>query len=194
MGRTFQESFQKAMRSLETGLDGWALPKSYRRRTHAELIYGLRQPNPSRMLFIKQAMEEGMTADEVHELTCIDPWFLAQFAELNEIDTWLKTISVGDLTVDDFGNLKRKGYSDAQLASYLGCSAMDVRLARKAVGVVPSYKRVDTCAAEFSAETPYMYSSYDGMLRESTEAPKCCTSDVYWNMCSRRALPTDCTL
>jgi carbamoyl-phosphate synthase large subunit len=164
MGRTFQESFQKAMRSLETGLDGWALPRNYKPRSKSELLFGLRQPNPSRMLQMKQAFNEGMTKEEIHDLTKIDPWFCAQFAELHEIDVWLKTATVADLTAEDFTNLKKKGYSDAQIGQYVGASAMEVRQARKAHGVEPSYKRVDTCAAEFSAETPYLYSSYDGAL------------------------------
>jgi len=162
MGRTFQESFQKAMRSLELGLDGWALPKSYKRRTPQELAYGLRQPNPRRMLYMKQAFEDGMTPEEIHELTKIDPWFVGQFYELHMTDEWLKTMALDDITTDDFIHLKRRGYSDMQIANYIGCDPMAVREARKAKGVVPSYKRVDTCAAEFEAETPYMYSTYDG--------------------------------
>mmetsp|Transcript_135 Transcript_135/g.490 ORF Transcript_135/g.490 Transcript_135/m.490 type:complete len:1175 (-) Transcript_135:238-3762(-) len=162
MGRTFTESFQKAMRSLETGLDGWALPPNYKPRTKAELLYGLRQPNPSRMIYMKQAFDDGLTADEIHDLTKIDPWFVAQFAELHETDNWLKSVSLDSLTKDDFIQLKKRGYSDMQLGRYLGSTAMEVRLARKALGVTPSYKRVDTCAAEFAAETPYLYSSYDG--------------------------------
>lgn len=162
MGRTFQESFQKAMRSLETGLDGWALPANYKPRTHAELVFGLRQPTPSRMLFMKQAFDDGFTADEIHDLSKIDPWFVAQFEGLHKTDMWLKSMKLGDLTKEDFVQLKKRGYSDSQIGRYIGSTAMEVRNARKAFGVVPSFKRVDTCAAEFAAETPYLYSSYDG--------------------------------
>uniref|UniRef100_A0A7S1SPT9 Carbamoyl phosphate synthase arginine-specific large chain, chloroplastic n=2 Tax=Tetraselmis chuii TaxID=63592 RepID=A0A7S1SPT9_9CHLO len=162
MGRTFQESFQKALRSLETGLDGWALPSNYKPLPEQKLLFNLRTPNPERMVYIKQAFNDGMTAEEINDLTKIDPWFLGQFADLHETDMWLQTMKMADLTKFDWEQLKRKGYSDRQIAQYLGEDPADVRSARKAVGVVPSYKRVDTCAAEFAAETPYMYSCYDG--------------------------------
>ncbi|KAK9835186.1 hypothetical protein WJX81_004384 [Elliptochloris bilobata] len=161
-GRTFQESFQKALRSLETGLDGWSLPRGWKRMTRQQLEYGLRVPNPERMLVLKQAFEDGMTQDQLHEYTKIDPWFLAQLGELHQTEAWLRTQSLGGLSAADLLQVKRRGFSDPQIAKAVGATALEVREARKAAGVLPAFKRVDTCAAEFAAETPYLYSSYDG--------------------------------
>jgi carbamoyl-phosphate synthase large subunit len=163
IGRTFQESFQKAMRSLETGCNGWALPRSWKRMPQDKLIYNMRVPGPERMLVIKQAFEDGITEDEIHEYTKIDPWFLSQLGEIHTVDVWLKTKKLEELTEIDFKELKQRGFSDDQIAVSLGIKdQFAVRAARLAKGVVPSMKRVDTCAAEFEAATPYMYSSYDG--------------------------------
>ena len=162
IGRTFQESFQKAMRSLETGCDGWSLPRSWKRMTNEKLVYNMRVPGPDRMLVIKQAFEDGFTEDEIHEFTKIDPWFLAQLGELHAVDVWMRSMKLDDLTHLDLTNIKQRGYSDAQIAEATGTDQYTVRAARIAKGVVPSMKRVDTCAAEFEAGTPYMYSSYDG--------------------------------
>eukprot|EP00884_Botryococcus_braunii_P009542 jgi/Botrbrau1/1858/Bobra.146_1s0047.1 len=162
IGRTFQESFQKAMRSLETGLDGWALPRNWKRRTRQQLEYGMRVPNPDRMLIIKQAFLDGYTAAQIHEYTKIDPWFLSQLEELHRTEEWLKTQNLGDIGAEDMFQVKRRGFSDPQIARCTGATPLEVRGRRKALGVVPSMKRVDTCAAEFEAQTPYMYSSYDG--------------------------------
>ncbi|CAL8467948.1 g7486 [Coccomyxa elongata] len=162
MGRTFQESFQKALRSLETGLDGWSLPKNWKRMTRQQLEYGLRVPNPDRMMIIKQAFEDGFTKEQLFDLTNIDPWFLSQFEGLHQTEEWLRTRSLTDLSAEDFLQTKKRGFSDPQIARAVGSTPLEVRARRKELGVVPSYKRVDTCAAEFEAETPYMYSSYDG--------------------------------
>jgi carbamoyl-phosphate synthase large subunit len=162
MGRTFQESFQKALRSLEIGCDGWSLPRNWKRKTEGELVYGLRVPNPSRMLVMKQAMEDGMSDEKIFEYTNIDPWFIAQFRSLHDAQNWLQSRKLDQLTEEDLWQAKRKGFSDMQLAKFTGSSLMQVRAKRKELGVVPAYKRVDTCAAEFEAATPYMYSSYDG--------------------------------
>lgn len=102
-----------------------------------------------------------MTPAELHELTAIDPWWLENLAELHRAERWLAGASLADLTEDDFWQAKRRGFSDAQLARLLGASFTDVRLARRDLGVLPRYKRVDTCAAEFAAETPYLYSAWD---------------------------------
>lgn len=162
IGRTFQESFQKALRSLETGLDGFSLPRGWKRQSEADLVYNMRVPSPDRMMVIKQAMEDGFTAEQVVEYTQIDPWFVSQLAELHTVECWMKTKKLGDLAKVDMIELKRKGFSDPQIANCVGCSSMEVRSARKSLGVQPSMKRVDTCAAEFEAATPYMYSSYEG--------------------------------
>jgi len=162
IGRSFQESFQKALRSLETGLDGWSLPKNWKRLPADKLIYNMRVPNPERMVIIKQAFEDGVTQEEIFEYTKIDPWFLAQLKELHDVEEWMKTKSVEDLTEVDFRQIKQRGFSDAQIAMALKSDPSTVRQARVSKGVIPSMKRVDTCAAEFQADTPYMYSSYDG--------------------------------
>ncbi|RMZ56922.1 hypothetical protein APUTEX25_004984, partial [Auxenochlorella protothecoides] len=173
IGRTFQESFQKALRSLETGLDGWSLPPNWKRQTPDKLQYNMRVPNPERMVVIKQALEDGLSIEEVHEYTSIDPWFLAQLQELHEAETWLKTRTLAQLSPTELLELKRRGFSDPQIGRCTGASDLDVRAARVAAGVVPSMKRVDTCAAEFEAATPYMYSSYDGECEcEATTQPK----------------------
>ena len=167
MGRTFQESFQKALRSLETGMDGFRAPKGPAGRPSLEdLKYSLRTPNPDRMLALWHALDSGMSEEEVHQLTAIDPWFLTQIAELVRVEHWLRGQEPGGLDRRDFVELKRRGFSDPQLAACIGeggggLTPADVRAARAALGVRPAMKRVDTCAAEFAADTPYMYSCYD---------------------------------
>lgn len=166
IGRTFLESFQKALRSLETGLFGWGgaarTPAKPSATEWEALRTSLRVPNPDRMEDIHTAMSAGMTEAEVIQLTNMDPWFVRQMGILMTSERWLQSATLAELTAADFLQLKRQGYSDRQLANTLGCKEMDVRKARVAFKVVPAYKRVDTCAAEFAAETPYMYSSYDG--------------------------------
>jgi carbamoyl-phosphate synthase large subunit len=162
IGRTFQESFQKALRSLETGLDGWSLPKNWKPLPADKLIYNMRVPSPERMIVIRQAFEDGMTEDEIHEYTSIDPWFLAQMKDLHEVEVWMRGKKLVELTEVDFREIKQRGFSDAQIARAVNADPADVRKARTEKGVVPSMKRVDTCAAEFQADTPYMYSAYDG--------------------------------
>ncbi|KAK9909404.1 hypothetical protein WJX75_001745 [Coccomyxa subellipsoidea] len=172
MGRTFQESFQKALRSLETGLDGWSLPKNWKRMTRQQVEYGLRVPNPDRMLILKQAFEDGFTKEQLFELTNIDPWFLSQFEGLHETEEYLRTRKLADLSEEDFLQTKKRGFSDPQIARAVGATPKEVRARRKELGVLPSYKRVDTCAAEFEAETPYMYSSYDGASEAAPSSSK----------------------
>ncbi|KAF6262033.1 hypothetical protein COO60DRAFT_1621809 [Scenedesmus sp. NREL 46B-D3] len=162
IGRTWQESLQKALRGMESGLDGWSLPKGYKKLPKDQLMYKLRVPNPDRMVIMKQAFEEGMTKEELFELTAIDPWWLAQLEELHQTETWLREQKLSKLTPDELRELKGRGFSDAQIGRLVGSSMMAVRAHRKALGIAPSYKRVDTCAAEFQADTPYMYSTYDG--------------------------------
>mmetsp|Transcript_26527 Transcript_26527/g.67485 ORF Transcript_26527/g.67485 Transcript_26527/m.67485 type:complete len:1174 (-) Transcript_26527:836-4357(-) len=162
IGRTWQESMQKAMRGMETGLDGWDLPKNYKRLTKDQMMFKLRVPNPERFTVLKQAFEEGLGVEELFEITKIDRWWLEQLAELHNIHVWLKTIKLADLTKTDWEELKKKGFSDTQIARNIGSTWQAVREARKKHGIVPAFKRIDTCAAEFEAATPYMYSCYDG--------------------------------
>ncbi|KAL3688817.1 hypothetical protein R1sor_015126 [Riccia sorocarpa] len=162
MGRTFQESFQKAMRSLETGHNGWGCEKMKERDMDMDTLrYNLRVPNPERMSALYEAMSRGMTEEEVHELSFIDPWFLRQFGELLEYEKFLKSVELTQLTKEDLKEIKKRGFSDKQIAYATKTNEIEVRAHRLALGVKPAYKRVDTCAAEFEADTPYLYSSYD---------------------------------
>ncbi|XP_050388057.1 carbamoyl-phosphate synthase large chain, chloroplastic [Argentina anserina] len=162
MGRTFQESFQKAVRSLECGFSGWGCGEIKELDWDwDQLKYSLRVPNPDRIHAVYAAMKKGMKVDEIHELSLIDKWFLTQFKELVDVEQFLLARNLSDLTKDDFYEVKKRGFSDKQIAFATKSSENDVRLKRLSMGVIPAYKRVDTCAAEFEADTPYMYSSYD---------------------------------
>jgi carbamoyl-phosphate synthase large subunit len=165
VGRTWQESFNKALRSLETGLSGWGLnPKDGAMQDDKEaLMNALSIPNPQRVVAIHEAFMAGMSAEEIRKITDFDPWYLRQMEDLFQTENWLKSLSgVADLDQQDWSEVKRRGFSDVQIARALKITEGEVRKARKGHGVVASMKRVDTCAAEFEAETPYMYSSYDG--------------------------------
>ncbi|NJR41281.1 MAG: hypothetical protein HC767_00135 [Akkermansiaceae bacterium] len=108
-----------------------------------------------------QAFNEGMTTKEIFDLTAIDPWWLDNLKQVHDTELWLREQSLDDLSTDDWREVKKRGFSDAQIARFVGVDALEVREKRKALGVTPAYKRVDTCAAEFAAETPYLYSCYD---------------------------------
>ena len=157
MGRTFQESFQKALRGLETGIDGL----SERSTDRDEIIEEIGEPGPERILYVGDAFRIGMSLQEVFEETAIDPWFLAQIEELVQIEQKLQGRQLADLSADELRFLKQKGFSDRRLAKLLGTNQHAVRESRWANKVRPVYKRVDTCAAEFSTQTAYMYSTYD---------------------------------
>jgi carbamoyl-phosphate synthase large subunit len=157
MGRTFQESFQKALRGLETGIDG--LTERSTDREEIELEIG--EAGPERILFVADAFRIGMSQQEVFEETAIDPWFLAQIAQLVEHEQALAGRTLADLSKQELRFLKQKGFSDRRLAKLLATDQHKVRKARHELGIRPVYKRVDTCAAEFATQTAYMYSTYD---------------------------------
>ena len=157
MGRNFQESFQKALRGLETGIDGLSEVSTDRE----EIVQEIGEPGPSRILFLGDAFRIGMTLDEVFEETKIDPWFLAQIEQLIKIEQSLGGRALTSLSADELRLLKKKGFSDKRLAKLLGTNQHEVRKTRHALNVRPVYKRVDTCAAEFATQTAYMYSTYD---------------------------------
>ena len=157
MGRTFQESFQKALRGLETGIDGL----SERSTDREEIVQEIGEPGPERILFVADAFRIGMSMQEVFEETAIDPWFLAQIEQLVKIELSLTGRALASLSTDELRLLKKKGFSDKRLAKLLGTNQHEVRAARHAQGVRPVYKRVDTCAAEFATQTAYMYSTYE---------------------------------
>ncbi|KAG0492105.1 hypothetical protein HPP92_005503 [Vanilla planifolia] len=162
LGRSFQESFQKAVRSLECGYAGWGCaPIKELDWDWEQLKYSLRVPNPDRIHAIYAAIKKGMGVEEIHELSFIDKWFLSELTELVEVEQFLQSKRLEQLTKDDFYELKKRGYSDKQIAYAINSSEKEVRAMRITHGVIPAYKRVDTCAAEFEANTPYMYSSYD---------------------------------
>lgn len=131
IGRTWQESVQKSFRGLETGLDGWDLPKNYKRLPKEELLYKLRVPNPERMVVMKQAFEEGMTVPQLYELTKIDLWWLEQLDELHKISVWLKTKTLKDLDKQDMQELKSKGFSDSQIARNIGEQGVHPHVTRR---------------------------------------------------------------
>jgi len=157
MGRTFQESFQKALRGLETGIDGL----SERSTDKDEIVEEIGEAGPERILYVGDAFRIGMSLDEVFEETAIDPWFLAQIEQLIQIEKTLATRTLEGLGADELRLLKRKGFSDRRIAKLLGTNQHAVRAIRHALNVRPVYKRVDTCAAEFSTQTAYLYSTYD---------------------------------
>jgi carbamoyl-phosphate synthase large subunit len=162
IGRTFQESFQKALRGLEIGVDGLG----ERSTDRDEIIEEIGEPGPHRIWYVADAFRLGMSLDLVFEETGIDPWFLAQIEDLVQWETRLAASTIDSLDGQDWMLLKRKGFSDARLARLLGDTPGRVRAARRSYGVRPVYKRVDTCAAEFSTATAYLYSTYG----ESCEA------------------------
>ncbi|KAG8389800.1 hypothetical protein BUALT_Bualt01G0016100 [Buddleja alternifolia] len=162
VGRTFQESFQKALRSLECGYSGWGSAKVKELEWDWEqLKYSLRVPSPDRLHSVYAAMKRGMKVDDIHELSFIDKWFLTQLKELVDVEQYLLARNLSQLTKDDFWEVKRRGFSDKQIAFVTKSTEKEVRSTRLSLGVKPAYKRVDTCAAEFEADTPYMYSSYE---------------------------------
>uniref|UniRef100_A0A453EXP2 Carbamoyl phosphate synthase arginine-specific large chain, chloroplastic n=1 Tax=Aegilops tauschii subsp. strangulata TaxID=200361 RepID=A0A453EXP2_AEGTS len=162
LGRTFQESFQKAVRSLETGFAGWGCAPIKELDWDWEKIkYSLRVPNPDRIHAVYAAFKKGMRVEDIHEISFIDKWFLTELKELVDVEQFLISKNLDQLSKDDFYQVKRRGFSDKQIAFATSSSESDVRARRSALGVTPTYKRVDTCAAEFEANTPYMYSSYE---------------------------------
>ncbi len=164
MGRTFQESFQKALRGLEVGADGMNEKTQDREVLEKELG----EPGPERIWYVGDAFAMGLSVDEVYELTKIDKWFLVQIEEIVKIELELDKIAadkgegaLASLDKTTLRLLKRKGFSDRRLAKLLKTTDKAVRERRKALGVRPVYKRVDTCAAEFATDTAYMYSTYE---------------------------------
>ncbi|WP_373652335.1 carbamoyl-phosphate synthase large subunit [Schlesneria sp. DSM 10557] len=167
IGRTFQESLQKALRGLEIGQFGlgggkkdlWGTPKQ---PTMDVIESMLAKPNEHRMFYIRYAFKAGMTVEQVHELTYIDPWFLDQIYNLTQVENEIRQVeSLENVPKDLMRRAKRHGFSDQQLAFWWDSTEADVRAARKEMGIIATFKQVDTCAAEFEAYTPYYYSTYE---------------------------------
>ncbi|MEN9485168.1 MAG: hypothetical protein RJB37_3048, partial [Pseudomonadota bacterium] len=167
MGRTFQESFQKALRGLETGIDGL----TERSTDRDEIIEEIGEAGPERILYVGDAFRIGLTLDEIFEETAIDPWFLAQIEQIIATETMVKARTLDSLSADEMRFLKKKGFSDKRLAKLLGTNQHDLRRRRHVLGVRPVYKRVDTCAAEFATQTAYLYSCYENADGECEAAP-----------------------
>jgi carbamoyl-phosphate synthase large subunit len=157
IGRTFQESFQKALRGLEVGVYGLDEIDA----DADEIEHELRNPGPDRIWYLGQAFRNGLSQDEIFQLTKIDPWFLAQIEDLVSTEQSLAGRSLQAIDADTMRTLKRKGFSDRRLAKLLNSTETAVRQQRQGQGIRPVYKRVDTCAAEFSTSTAYMYSTYE---------------------------------
>ena len=157
IGRTFQESFQKALRGLEVGVDGLNQKTTDRETIEKELG----EPGPERIWYVGDAFENGFTLEEVHQLTKIDPWFLDQIKQIVDVEMELDDTQLASVDAGRMRALKRMGFSDRRLAHLFNTGETEVRAARHAFGVRPVYKRVDTCAAEFATNTAYMYSTYE---------------------------------
>ena len=174
MGRTFQESFQKALRGLEVGVDGMNEKTQDREVLEKELG----EPGPERIWYVGDAFAQGMSVDEVFALTKIDPWFLVQIEQIVKIELEIEQLptppsgsALDAMDATTLRSLKQKGFSDRRLAKQFKTSDTAVRNKRHALGVRPVYKRVDTCAAEFSTNTAYMYSTYEAEGAECEAAP-----------------------
>ena len=157
IGRTFQESFQKALRGLETGVNGL----STKTKDIDLIINQLRQPGPERIWFLADGFRLGMSLDDIHQESKIDPWFLIQIQELIQLENQISLYKLNDLDAAILLKYKKKGFSDERLAELMSVTQKEIRDLRNQFKVKPVYKRVDTCAAEFETSTAYMYSSYD---------------------------------
>ncbi|NND82678.1 MAG: carbamoyl-phosphate synthase large subunit [Gammaproteobacteria bacterium] len=175
IGRTFQESLQKAMRSLEIGSHGFEpqLSPDLQGDDRKDLLrQALRVPKAERLWYIGDAFREGLSVQEVHEFTGIEPWFLAEVEDLINLEMQIGEAKLAELQRDQVWQWKRKGFSDVRLAELLGCSEDDFRERRHALDVRPVYKRVDSCAAEFATATAYMYSTYEQQCEAEPEDVK----------------------
>jgi carbamoyl-phosphate synthase large subunit len=163
IGRTFQESLQKALRSLETGLSGLdeiEIEGLHQGDDKNAIRAALGTPTPDRLLYVAQAMRLGLTDEQIHSACRIDPWFLAEIRGIVEMEQKVRRLGLPG-TAGQFRRLKAMGFSDARLATLAGLTEAQVRARRHALDVRPAYKRIDTCAAEFASPTAYMYSTYE---------------------------------
>ncbi len=167
IGRTFQESLHKALRGLETGIDGF----TERETEREEIVEAIGNAGPERILYVADAFRIGMSLDEVFDETAIDPWFLAQIEDIVATEARLKARTLDSLSAAELRYVKQKGFSDKRLAHLMATHQHAVRAARRRLGVHPVYKRVDTCAAEFATQTAYLYSSYESVDGECEADP-----------------------
>ncbi len=173
IGRTFQESLQKALRGLEVGVNGLDPILDLKNPEAASILRReLTVPGAERIWYVADAMRFGMTRDEIYELTKIDHWFLVQMEDLVLEAERLKTVGLAEIDATQMYKLKRKGFSDARLATLLGVSEKNIRSRRHQLNILPVYKRVDTCAGEFATDTAYMYSTYEEECEANPSARK----------------------
>ncbi|NCO75659.1 MAG: carbamoyl-phosphate synthase large subunit [Cyanobacteria bacterium] len=167
IGRTFAESFQKALRSLETGRFGFGCDKHESLPTLSQISSQLRTPTPERIFSVYHGFRLGMSVEQIYELTAIDPWFLDKMQEIVQIEKYIRRKPLKQLTSIEMRFIKQHGFSDRQIAFATKTTEDEVRDFRKSLGILPIYKLVDTCAAEFEAFTPYYYSTYEAGENES---------------------------
>jgi carbamoyl-phosphate synthase large subunit len=162
IGRTFQESLQKALRGLEIGISGLdEIIDLNAEDAREKMQREMRHPGPNRLLYVADAFRSGMTLAEIHDTCKIDPWFLAQIEDLIGTEQALATKMLSTLKDGELYKLKRKGFSDLRIAKLLDASEAEVRNVRHKQNIRPVYKRIDSCAAEFSSDTAYLYSTYE---------------------------------
>ena len=162
IGRTFQESVQKALRGLEVGSAGFEVKTDFENvEVKANLTRELRIPGAERIWYVADAFRHGLTIEDVYEISGIDPWFLVQVEDIVKSEIELADKSLSDFDAQMVYQFKRKGFSDARMAELLGVSEKTFRVTRQKLGIRPVFKRVDTCAAEFASKTAYMYSTYE---------------------------------
>jgi carbamoyl-phosphate synthase large subunit len=171
IGRCFEESFQKALRSLETGHAGWGCDRPDQPLESSDLERMLRTPSPDRIFAVRAAMVAGRSDEEIHQLSAIDPWFIAKLRRLIEAeDRLLRGRTLEQLSAADLLELKQLGFSDRQIAWASGSDELSVRRTRQGLGVNALFKTVDTCAAEFASTTPYHYSTYERPIERLDDA------------------------
>ena len=162
IGRTFQESLQKAMRGLEVDSSGFEHQVDVENpEQREELVAELTNPGPDRLWFLGDAFRTDMSIDQIYKYSGVDPWFLVQIKDIIDTENSLKSVNLADIDYAAMFRLKRKGFADERLSVLLGVTEAEMREHRLKLGVKPVYKRVDTCAAEFASATAYMYSTYE---------------------------------
>jgi Carbamoylphosphate synthase large subunit (split gene in MJ) len=161
IGRNFQESLQKALSSLELDINGLDDIDGFKQLDISNFEYELKEPGPSRILFVAEAFRKGYSVNEVYEISSIDPWFLNQILILVEIEKEIANKKINNISSKELLFYKKKGFTDLKIASLMNTTQHKVRKKRENSGIKPVYKRVDTCAAEFPTTTSYLYSTYE---------------------------------
>lgn len=170
IGANFQESLQKAIRGLEIGRSG--LDPLFHKGDIARLRGYLREPTPDRLWYIADAFRHQLSLEEIHLESRVDPWFLAQIEELVHLEQRVINLSIEQLDKTTLKTLKRRGFADAYLAQLMQCSEAQIRAKRQEWGIVPAYKRIDSCAGEFPSSTAYLYSTYEGLCEARPDSEK----------------------